>query len=201
MARWRRKLKRFVGGLVGLVVIVVGLALLALANLDVRPMKTWVRNAARSRGIALDYDGGRVTLGGVRFTGVRIASPAPDVAIAPDLFAIGAIEGRWSPLSRRVDELVIRDAALTVVRDADGTTSLDRWLAGIPSSPSSAPSDPLSLVGSSLLPVGIEAHARIESVTVTVIDRAGGGPARKLTLTGLTAKADLDSGGLALAVG
>ena len=76
MGRWRRKLKRFVGGLVGLVVIVVGLALLALANLDVRPMRSWVRSAAHSRRIALDYDVGRATIGGVRFAGVRIASCA-----------------------------------------------------------------------------------------------------------------------------
>ena len=148
MARWRRKLKRFGIGLVGLVVVVTGVALLALANLDVRPMKSWVRGAARSRGIALDYDAGRVTLGGVRFAGVRIASPAADAAIAPNLVAIGAIEGRWSLWSKRVDELVIRDVALTVVRNADGTTSLDRWLAEMPRSPvspsaSSAPSDPL----------------------------------------------------------
>src|SRR5262245_5280135 len=103
-------------------------------------MKTWVRSAARSNGIALDYDVGRVTIGGVRFTAVKIASPAPDVAIAPDLLAIGAIEGKWSLLSKRVDELVIRDVALTVVRDADGTTSLDRWLAAMPSSSPDTPS-------------------------------------------------------------
>jgi translocation and assembly module TamB len=202
LARWRRKLKRFGGGLVGLVVIAVGLALLALANLDVRPMKSWVRSAARSRGVALDYNVGSVTIGGLRFTRVRIASPAPDVAIAPDLIAIGAIEGRWSPLSKRIDELVIRDVALTVVRDADGTTSLDRWIAGLPDPPSDVPSDPLSLLGSSLLPDGIEAHARIDGVTVRVIDRASGAPAvPKLTLTGLTAKADLDAKGLALVLG
>jgi hypothetical protein len=65
LARWRRKVKRSLLGLFGLVVIVVVLVLLALAHLDARPMKGWVRGAAGSRGIALDYEVGRVTIGGL----------------------------------------------------------------------------------------------------------------------------------------
>ncbi|HEX2687037.1 MAG TPA: hypothetical protein VHN14_10485, partial [Kofleriaceae bacterium] len=210
MARWRRNVKRGLLGLFGLVVIVVVLALLALAHLDARPMKSWVRGAAASRGIALDFDVGRVTLGGLRLVNIRIASPAADAAVAPDLFAIGAIEGQWSPLSRRIDELVIRDVALTVVRNADGTTSLDRWLAGLPGaspppSPSPAtnePADPLSALGRALVPVGSELHARIEGVTVSVIDRRkDGAVAQRMILTGFTAKAEVANGTVALALG
>jgi hypothetical protein len=194
---------RWLLGLVGLVVIAVVLVLLALAHLDARPMKGWVRGAAGSRGIALDYEVGGVTLGGLRFENVRIASPAPDAAVAPSLISIGAIEGRWSPLRKRIDDLVIRDVRLVVVRNADGTTSLDRWLAGLPASPpSTEPSDPLSALAGSLVPAGASAHARIEGVTVTLIDRGqGGATVARTTLTGLTAKADVAGGGVALALG
>lgn len=208
MARWRRRAKRLVLGLLSLAVVVVALVLLALANLDVRPMKSWVRGAARSRGIELDYDAGKVTIWGVRFAGIRIASPDPDAALAPDLIAIGEIEGRWSLRSKRVDDLVIRDVKLTVVRDADGTTSLDRWLARLPASPpSTTPSDPLSALGRSLVPAGVEAHVRVEGVTITVIDRgtgSGGGSGaqpQRIALTGLTAKADVANGGATIGLG
>lgn len=126
LARWRRKLKRRLLGLAGAIVILVALVLLALANLDVRPMKGWVRGAASSRGVALDFDAGGVTIGGLRFAQVQIASLPGDSAIAPNLISIGRIEGRWSLLSRRVDELVIHDVALTVVRDADGRSAARR---------------------------------------------------------------------------
>jgi hypothetical protein len=217
LARWRRKLKRLLVGLIGLVAVGVALVLVALAELDARPIKGWLRSLAASHGVGLDYARGRVTIGGVRFADIRIASPAVDAAVAPDLISIGAIEGRWSPLSRRLDELVIRDVALTVVRDADGTTSLDRWLAGLPAStPSTEPSDPLSALAGSLVPAGVEAHVRIEGVTIAVIERArgaggvadrgagrvaGDAPPRRITLTGLTARADVVAGGVALRLG
>ena len=203
MTRWRRKLKRGLLGLVGLLALGVVLVLLALAHLDARPMKGWIRGAARSNGIALDFDVGRITLGGLRFAKLRVASPAADAALAPDLIAIGAIEGSWSPLARRVDDLVIKDVALTVVRNADGTTSLDRWLAGLPPpSPDTEPSDPLSMLGGKLVPPGVEAHARIEGVTVTVIDRdPRGAVAQRMTLTGFAARADVAGGALALRLG
>jgi hypothetical protein len=201
LAGWRRKLKRWGIGLTTAIVVVVALVLLALANLDVRPMKGWVRGAAASRGVALDFDVGGITIGGLRFAAIRIASPPGDAAVAPNLISIGRIEGRWSPLSKRVDELVIRDVALTVVRDADGTTSLDRWLAGLPASPP-PPREPLSALGRALVPAGVELHARLENVTATVIDRdRGGAVARRMTLTGFAAKLDVAGGALALALG
>lgn len=189
--------------MLGLVALVIVLVLLALANLDARPMKGWVRGAAQGQGIALDYDAGRVTLGGLRFAKIQIASPSQDTVIAPQLISVAAIEGRWSLLSKRVDELVIRDVALTVVRDADGTTSLDRWLAAMPPSTTPAePSEPLSALASSLVPPGVEAHARIEGVTLTVIDRDGQGVVvNRMVLTGLTAKLDVADGGVAVALG
>jgi hypothetical protein len=197
LARWRRKLTWWLLGLFGLLVVAIGLALLALAHLDARPMKGWVQGAAARRGIAIDYDVGRVTLGGIKFVNLRIASPAADAAVAPSLVSIGSIDGSWSPLSKRLDALVLRDVALTIVRDADGSTSLDRWLAGMPAS--TPASDPLSLLGHALVPAGVEAHARIEGVTVTVLDR--GSPQPALRLTGLTGKADVAAGALGLALG
>lgn len=212
MTRWRRILKRLLLGLLGVVVLVVGITLLALANLDARPMKGWVRGAAQAQGIVLDYDVGKVTFGGLRFARLRVASPAVDVALAPDLVSIGSIEGRWSPFSKRLDTLVIRDVALTIVRNPDGSTSLDRFLAGLPAS-EEPPPEPLSVLSRALVPLGLEAHARIEGVTITIIDRAdvataGGGPvlergtaAHKIVVTGLTAKADLVDGALAFTLG
>ena len=200
MARWRRKLLRWALGLIGLVVVVGALALLALAHLDARPMKGWLVGAAARQGVALDFDVARVTLGGVRLAGVRVASPAPDAGEAPSLFAIGAIDGSWSPLAKRVDELVIKDVAVTIVRAADGTTSLDRWIAGIPSSPPSGkPSAPLSAALRGAVPAGVEAHVRVEGVTVTLIDHVA--PGRRIALTGLAARVDLVGGGLTLALG
>jgi hypothetical protein len=126
LKRWRRKLKWLGLGLLGVVAILVGGALLALAHLDARPIKGWVRGAAHKQGISLDFDVGQITLGGVSFRGVRLASPAADTDLAPQLVSIGSIEGHWSPWSKRLDDLVIRDVALTVVRNPDGSTSLDR---------------------------------------------------------------------------
>lgn len=215
MKRWRRRLKRALLGLAGLVAFVLVLALvalLALAHLDARPMKGWVRGAAERQGVALDFELGRVTLGGIRLRGLRIASPAADAQLAPALFAVGSIEGSWSLWSRRLDELVIRDVTITIVRDADGTTSLDRWLAAMPkaepaasSAEAAAPPDPLSAMSRALVPDGLEAHARIEGVTIAIIDRvdAGRGEAslRRMTLTGLAAKADLAGGKAAVTLG
>jgi len=72
----------------------------------------------------------------------------------------------------------------------------------MPPSTSTEPSDPLSALASSLVPPGVEAHARVEGVTLTVIDRDGKGAAvQRMTLTGLTAKAEVVDGGVALALG
>lgn len=179
--------------------VLVALVLLALANLDARPMKGWVRGLVRDQGVALDFAAGKLTLGGVRFRDLRVASAPADRARAPDLVRIGAIDGRWSLWSRRLDELVLRDVTLTVVRSADGTTSLERWLAGLPPS-EEPPPEPLSALASKLVPAGLEAHARLEGVTVVVHDETAPG-GRTLTVTGLSARADLASGALALALG
>lgn len=209
LARWRRKAKRIGLGLLAVVVTVVALALLALAYLDVRPMKGWIRGAAQGQGIALDFDRARVTIGGVRLRGVRVASPAADAALAPQLISVGSIDGSWSLFSKRLDELVIRDVTITIVRNADGTTSLDRWLAGMPPRPEPPP-EPLSQLARALVPEGLEAHARIEGVKVIVIDRdvgagvsvgVGAASPRTATLTGLTATADLAEGKMKLTFG
>lgn len=208
----RRRVKRALLGLFGLVVVALGLALLALAHLDARPMKGWIQGAAAKQGVVLDFARARVTLGGVRMREVRVASPAADAQLAPALFSVGSIDGRWSLWSRRLDELVIRDVTVTIVRDPDGTTSLDRWLAAMPKAASAAPPsaeaappDPLSAMTRSIFPEGIEAHARIEGVTIAIIDRVDGsrGEAglRRMTLTGMTAKADLASGAAKVTLG
>lgn len=186
--------------LLGLALLLVGLALVALAYLDVRPMKGWIVGAAQQQGVRLDFDRARVTLGGLRLRNLKVASPAHDAALAPQLFTIGAIDGSWSPFSRRLDALVIRELTITIVRDPDGTTSLDRWLAELPP-PEPEPERPLSQLARALVPPGLEAHARIEGVKVIVIDRLSASAARTATLTGLTAAADLAGGELKVALG
>lgn len=208
MASWRRRAKRGALVLLGLVVLAVATALLALAYLDARPMKGWIQGAARERGIDLDFARARVTLGGLRLRRVVVASPAADAKLAPALFTVGSIDGRWTPWSKRLDELVIRDVAITIVRDPDGTTSLDRWLAGMPQAPAeestsepASPPDPLSRLARAVVPEGLEAHTRIENVKVTVLDRLGPSDVRTLELVGPAVKADLAEGKLALAIG
>jgi len=132
VARARRWILRGVIGLVGLLLVCVIAALLILANLDAGPVKRLIQSQVRAQGIELDFADGAVTWGGVHLQDVRIASPAADATLAPHLIRIGSIDGRWSPLRKRVDDLVIRDVTLTVVVDPDGTTSFDRWLAGLP---------------------------------------------------------------------
>ena len=189
MARWRRRILWIALGLLGLVVLCIGLALIAAANLDARPMKGIVVGLAKDQGVALDYDVAGVTFGGVKVRNLRVASPAEDAALAPDLIKIGRIDGRWSLFSKRVDELVVGELALTVVVDPDGTTSLDRFLAGIPPS-EPKPETPLSRVLELVRIEGVTAHARVEAVTVTVL-RKGQDP---ITLTGLEATAALENG-------
>ncbi|MBK7536894.1 MAG: hypothetical protein IPI49_16340 [Myxococcales bacterium] len=179
--------------------MLLALVLLALANLDARPMKGWIRDAARAQGVALDFERGRVTLGGLRLRGLRIASPPADARRAPHLVTVGAIEGQWSLWSQRLDSLVIRDVAITVVRSADGTTSLDRWLAGLPQK-EEPPPEPLSQLLSSLVPPGLEAHARVQGVTFTVLDDAAA-PPRTLALTTPGLAADLRDGVLTATLG
>lgn len=207
-ARWKLKRKAIakgLGGLLGALGLIFALALLALANLDARPMKGWLQGAARGRGVALDFDEGRVTLGGVRLRNLRVASPAADTALAPSLISVGAIDGSWSLWSRRLDELILQDVALTVVRDPDGTTSLDRWLAGLPPSPEEPP-DPLSALASAL-PADLQALVRLENLSVAVIERGGPAPDGSIiapgraTLTGLSARAQLAGGRLTFALG
>jgi hypothetical protein len=198
--RWRRRGKRLALGLLGLVVVGVSAGLLALANLDARPMKGWIRGAAKDRGIALDFARGRVTLGGLRMQQLVVGSPAADAELAPALFSIGSMEGSWSLWSRRVDELVIRDVAITIVRDPDGTTSLDRWLAGMPEAPEEE-AEPLSRLTRAIFPAPLEARVRIEGVKVTLHDRLGPGQVRTLELTGPSLAAALSEGELKLVIG
>lgn len=191
LARWRRRLRRALLGLVGTVLALVALALLALANLDAGPIKRLVQRLARAQGIELDYTDGSVTLGGARFRGLRLASPPADRARAPNLVEIAAIDGDWSLWSGELRSLEVRDVALTVVRSADGTTSLQRWLAGMP--PSQEPGTPLSALAQKLWPGELRAAAKIERVTLTVLDDADPSGPRTLRLTGLGASAKLDA--------
>jgi hypothetical protein len=194
--RWRRRILRIALGLFGFLALCVVLVLVALANLDARPIKGWIQGAAKDQGVDLDYDVAGVTLGGLELRNVAIHSPATDAALAPDLIKIGRIDGKWSLFSRRVDELVIGDVAVTIVQSPDGTTSLDRWLAGMPPSEEPPPT-PLSQLLQSLKIDALDANARIEGVTVTVL--RPGQPT--ITLTGLEAKAALLGGELSFGVG
>jgi hypothetical protein len=142
-----------------------------------------------------------VTWGGVHLRDVRIASPAADATLAPHLIRVGSIDGSWSPWSKRVDDLVIRDVTLTVVVDPDGTTSFDRWLAGMPPSPP-PPVVTLSQTLEGVIPTGIAARARLEDVKLRILRRGAEGMLPVVTVTGFAAAAELDEGGRArLALG
>lgn len=191
LARWRRRLRRALLGLVGTVLALVALALLALANLDAGPIKRVVQRLARVQGLELDYTEGSVTLGGARFRNLRLASPPVDRARAPNLVEIAAIDGAWSLWSGELRSLDVQDVALTVVRSADGTTSLQRWLAGLP--PSEEPGTPLSALAQKLWPGELRAAAKVERIALTVLDDADPSGPRTLRLTGLGASAKLDA--------
>lgn len=178
-------------GLVGTALALVALALLALANLDAGPVKRLVQRLAAAQGIALDYAEGSITLGGARFRNLRIASPPADRARAPNLFEISELDGDWSLWSRELHGLAVRGVSLTVVRSADGTTSLQRWLAALP--PSEEPGTPLSALAQKLWPGELRAAAKVERVTLTLLDDAGPQGPRTLRLTGLAATARLDA--------
>lgn len=191
LARWRRRLRRALLGLVGTALALVALALLALANLEAGPVKRLVQRLARAQGIELDYAEGSITLGGARFRGLRLASPPADRARAPNLVEIAAIDGDWSLWSGELRSLDVREVALTVVRSADGTTSLQRWLAALP--PSQEPGTPLSALAQKLWPSELRAAAKVERVTLTLLDDADPAVPRTLRLTGLGATARLDA--------
>lgn len=197
MARRRRWLRRILLGLIGLVVLCVGLALLVANNLEWGPVKRFVQRQARAQGLDIDYDSAGATLGGVKMRGLRLRMPPADAALAPAMVSIGRIDGRWSPFSRRIDELVVSDVHITLVVDADGTTSVDRLVAGMPQRPPTPPRPPSQLLQA--VPKGLAANVRVEGVTVTLIPRGGGD---KLRLEGVQAAAQLGADGrLALAVG
>jgi hypothetical protein len=157
-----------------------------------------VQGQARGFGLAVDYDDGSVTLGALRFRNLRLLSTEADVALAPDLVRIGAVDGKISPLSLRADDVVIRDVAVTIVVDEDGSTSLDRVLAKLP--PSEPDTTPLSQLAEALLPHGVSARARLENVTLTVIPRTPKAGER-MQLTGLVASAELAGGKATARVG
>jgi hypothetical protein len=190
MARRRRWIRRILLGIVGLVVLCVGAALLVLDNLDWGPVKRYVQGKARAQGLEIDYDYASATLGGLKIRGLRLLMPPADAALAPALVSIGQIDGRWSPFAKRLDELVLRDVNVTLVVDADGNTSIDRLAAGMPPRPPTPPT-PLSQL-LSLVPRGFAANARTEGVTVTLIPRGGGDRVR---LEGVAAAVELGPDG------
>ncbi|HKA92149.1 MAG TPA: hypothetical protein VKE22_31035 [Haliangiales bacterium] len=190
MARRRRWIIRILLGLVGLVVVCVGLALLVANNLEWGPVKRFVQKQARAQGLEIDYDAAGATLGGVKMRGLRLLMPPADAGLAPAMVSIARIDGRWSPFSKRLDELVIRDVDVTLVVDDDGTTSIDRLVAGMPKRPPTPP-QPLSALLSAL-PKGFVASARVEGVTVTLIPRGKGDSIR---LEGVEVAAQLGADG------
>ncbi len=185
--------------LLALVVLLGVTALILAAHLEFGPVKGIIQSQAKKRGIDLDFDKAGATLGGVHMKNVRIHSADVDRGLAPDLISIGSIDGDWSPFKKRVDNLVIKDVVLTLVVNDDGTTSLDHWLAGFPPSPpDTEPAKALSAVIDKVLPEGIEAHVKVEGVSVRLIPS---GKAKPVSLDGLAVAVDLAGGKLHAAIG
>jgi translocation and assembly module TamB len=195
--RRRRWILRILLGLFGLLAVLVIAALLVLANLDAGPIKRIIQGEARNAGVELDFADGSVTPGRLRLRDVKLLSPTVDRDLAPAFVSIAAIDGTWSPLSRRVDDLVIRDVTVTIVQNEDGTTSLDRFVAGMPPS-EPAPPQPLSRLLDDLLPADLAAKARVENVKLVVVPRGKG---ERLEVVAPSLAAELAGGTLTAKLG
>ena len=195
--RWRRWILRGLLGVLALAVLLVVAALLALAHLDSAPMKGIIVRQAARRGVALDFEQAAVTLGGVHVKNVTVRSPADDADLAPNLVAIGRIDGDWSPFHKRIDDLTIADVTVTVVVDDQGQTSLDRFLAGLPPSAPEA-RRPLSRLLEGLVPDGAAANVKLSGVTLALVPRGKAAPVR---LVGVAAEAVLAAGRLDVKLG
>lgn len=191
VARARRWILRIFLGLLGLVALAVVAALLVLANLDAGPVKRMIQAQARAAGVELDFAAGGASLGGLHMRDVKVMSPQADRSLAPALISVGSIDGRWSLLSKRVDDVLIKDVVITVVVDEDGKTSFDRFLAGMPKS-EPPPPKPLSQALADVLPLGLGARVRIENVKLIAIPRGKG---ERMEVTGIGATADLATDG------
>lgn len=189
--------------------ITFGALLLVLANLDNPTVAGWLkRTLARDAGLELDYDELSVyPFSGLHATKLRIRTPAPYAAHAPELFALDRADIGWSfwPLlggEIRVSRLELAGMHLAMVTDETGKTSIDALLEamGIPED-----TTPLS---QSLqeLPVMSVASLDIGDIAVTLVDIEAGAPVARTTLSGIcvsgpvaTSGAGLDAAELRLA--
>jgi translocation and assembly module TamB len=202
--RPRRTLLRWGLWLLGSMLALLGLmgaaVLLVLAHLDARPIKAWVAGqASAALGVPVDYQVGRITPGGLELRGLRVAAPEAYRAITPDLVVIDAIQGRFTAIGMlfgdtpHIHDLVIRGAAIAIVVNEDGTTSLDPIAARFASDEPQPPT-PLSQLTAELAKVDLRARVRIEQLALSVIRKVAGHPDQVLQLADLTARAEFDRG-------
>ncbi|MSP62058.1 MAG: hypothetical protein EXR72_17340 [Myxococcales bacterium] len=188
--------------------LLVGTLLILLAHLDAGPIRSWVLAAVRDgAGLSVDYDQASLSpFSGLRLRGLRIPSPPPYEAVAPDLLRLGALDVRWSLgtlLGHRpeIEEISLDDLTVTVVVDDEGTNSLASLLAGLKPSPSPGPPPPpTSHLLASLATDGGGDFGRVSAALgpLQVIRRRGGTPYQRITLHGLAldGKAGIGPGGL-----
>ncbi|MBN9687085.1 MULTISPECIES: hypothetical protein [unclassified Corallococcus] len=133
--RPRRRLTRIIAGACLILLATFALLLIAvvtaLHNLDHPWLKPRVVSEVEAAsGVRLDYQTARIdVLSGLRLEGLVVRTPPPFQDIAPEFLRVGTLEAAWSfgallkgPV--RVERVVVRDAAVVLVADEKGTTSL-----------------------------------------------------------------------------
>ncbi|MHA7629224.1 hypothetical protein [Corallococcus sp. M7] len=133
--RPRRRLTRIIAGacliLLATFVLLLIAVVTALHNLDHPWLKPRVVSEVEAAsGVRLDYQTARIdVLSGLRLEGLVVRTPPPFQDIAPEFLRVGTLEAAWSfgallkgPV--RVERVVVRDAAIVLVADEKGTTSL-----------------------------------------------------------------------------
>jgi hypothetical protein len=192
---WWRWGARTLAGLVGLVVIALVGAWVALHSLDRPWMKGRVQRLAITlAGVEIDYRAARVDLlSGAEIEGLVVRSPAEVARFAPDLVRVGRVDARFSLASivlgrgPTVQRLAVSDVALTVVIDEHGKTSFDAFSASGSTPKASSAPVPLSGRAASLLskapPLG---ELDVRGVTIAVIRTDHGDVSERMDLTGVS---------------
>lgn len=202
--RPRRRWARIIAGVVFTILVVLpALALVAavvvLRNLDSPWLKQpIVSEVEAATGLQVDYQVAQVRLlSGLKLEGLMVRTPAPFHSAAPELLRVGTLEAHWSPGALvtgpiRVERVVVRDVALTLVADASGATSLT-VLTG-PESPAPPPDE--APVGASQqvadllrapLPVG---HVEVSGVALSYVRLQRGEVSERWSLNGLAARVE-----------
>lgn len=180
-----------------LVLIVAGLALIVLGNLDNATVRGMIQDRLRDDyGLQVDYELLSVSpFSGLEAGRVTVASPVPFDSHAPSLLSIGRLEVEWEfwPLlggELRIASARLDDLSLCLVTDDQGRSSLQALLAGFgpgPEEPSPAPAPKAAPASLSSTLAGLELPVTAEKVSLhgirlELVELAGDAVARRTTL-------------------